>query len=64
MEDVVFQQINQLALKFYQALGCTQSEDYDFSEAKHPTERLMFFMAEIAYEHFYGDSPDYGNSDE
>lgn len=43
-------QLNQLARVLYMMSGYTVPEGYDFSKAKHPTEKLMWEQAKISYE--------------
>lgn len=58
------QRVNELAWGFYYLHGYEQPERYDFSQATHPQEKLMFALAEYAYEFFMGDSPDYSDEEE
>lgn len=51
--------LNRLADEFYHCMGYIRRPGYDFSSATHPQERMCYWMAEIAYEEFTGDSPDY-----
>lgn len=44
--------INQLARLFYKLHGYNVEEGYDFSKAVHPQEKLMWEMAELAFEYW------------
>lgn len=50
MNVILKKEINDLARLFYGMLGCKVESGYDFSKAKHPTEKLMWQKAEISYE--------------
>lgn len=42
--------LNELAWEFYEAHGYVHPNgEHDFSTAKHPQERLMFALAEMAF---------------
>jgi hypothetical protein len=56
--------LNQLAARFYRQLGYVVRIDYDFTKSQHPTEKACYRMAEIAYEEFTGDRPDYADEDD
>lgn len=56
--------LNQLAWQFYQQMGHTAKEGFDFSASRHPQELMCYRMAEIAWEEFMGDRPDYAEEDE
>ena len=56
--------LNNLAREFYRQMGYLQREGFDFSASEHPQERMCYRMAEIAYEEFMGDSPDYAYDEE
>lgn len=56
--------LNKLANQFYSAMGYVRPENFDFSEATHPQEKLCYGLAEIAYEFFNGDTPDYSDDEE
>lgn len=43
-------EINRLANLYYKMMGCTVEEGYDFSKAKHPTEKMCWSMAEISFQ--------------
>ncbi len=45
-------EINGLARFFYKVHGYNQTEDYDFSKAKHPQERLMWQMALSSWQYW------------
>lgn len=44
------EKLNLLARRFYEEIGNTVPEGFDFSESSHPTERLMYTQALMAYE--------------
>lgn len=56
--------LNSLARDFYLAMGYCAREGFDFSSSRHAQEYLCYRLAEIAYEEFNGDSPDYAEDDE
>jgi hypothetical protein len=57
--------LNTLADRLYQSMGHISRPGFDFEKATHPTERLMFDQACLAYEFLMGDSPDWrGEEDE
>lgn len=56
--------VNGLAAKFYAVMGYKAKKGFDFSESKHPQERACYRMAEIAWEEFMGDRPDYAEDEE
>lgn len=41
---------NQMARRFYAAMGCVVPEGYRFDKARHPQEKLCWHYAEIAFE--------------
>jgi hypothetical protein len=45
-------EINELARIFYAAHGYRVADGYRFDEASHPQEKLMFNLAQIAYDFF------------
>ncbi len=45
-------------------MGYVVQEGYDFSTSTHPQEQMCFRMAEVAYEEFNGDRPDYAEDDD
>ena len=47
--------INALAREFYRMHGYQVEPEYDFSEADHPQERLMWAMALVAFEFGWED---------
>lgn len=42
--------LNDLARLFYRMMGYHVEENYDFSKAKHPTEKMVWQQAEISQE--------------
>ncbi len=56
--------LNNLAREFSRQMGYVAVEGFDFSESPHPQGRLCYRLAEIAWEEFNGDSPDYAEDDE
>jgi hypothetical protein len=47
---VLKMQLNALARYFYSLQGYNVPEYYDFSKAKHPTEKLMWIQSLASYE--------------
>lgn len=45
-------------------MGYVVREGFDFTQSKHPQELMCYRMAEIAWEEFMGDSPDYAEDDD
>jgi hypothetical protein len=57
--------LNTLAAQLYRSMNHNTEPGFDFEKSTHPTERLMFDQACLAYEFFMGDSPDWrGEEDE
>jgi hypothetical protein len=57
--------LNTLADQLYRSMGHISRPEFDYEKSPHPTERLMFDQACLAYEFFVGDSPDWlGKEDE
>lgn len=56
--------LNELARSLYRQMGYVQREGFDFSASQHPQELMCYRMAEIAWEEFMGDSPDYAEDEE
>ncbi len=56
--------LNNLARLFYRQMGYVQREGFDFASSRHPQELMCYRMAEIAWEEFMGDSPDYAEDEE
>ncbi|MDM9583067.1 hypothetical protein [Nostoc sp. GT001] len=56
--------LNNLAREFYRQMGYAVREGFDFSASQHPQELMCYRMAEIAYEEFTGDRPDYAEDEE
>jgi hypothetical protein len=56
--------LNDLADQLYRSMGMISRPEFDYEKSPHPTERLMFDQACIAYEFFHGDSPDWENEDD
>lgn len=56
--------MNGLARKFYAQMGYVVKEGFDFSASRHPQELMCYRMAEIAWEEFMGDRPDYAEDEE
>lgn len=56
--------LNNLAREFYRQMGYVAREGFDFSASQHPTELMCYRMAEIAWEEFNGDSPDYAEDED
>lgn len=56
--------LNELAWQFYRQMGYEHRKDFDFSTSSHPQELMCYRMAEIAWEEFMGDSPDYAEDEE
>lgn len=50
--------LNRLAAEFYLLMGYKVKDGFDFTKSQHPQEKMCYYMAEIAYEEFMGDSPD------
>lgn len=44
--------LNALARRLYQAQGYEVAEGYDFTQARHPSERLCYVLASVAAEFF------------
>lgn len=44
--------INELARHFYSLMGYKVEDGYDFSKAKHPTEKLVWEMAKSSFEYW------------
>lgn len=44
--------LNSFARLLYSMMGYTVEEGYDFSKAKHPTEKMIWQMASSAYDYF------------
>lgn len=60
MEDErVRDRLNRLAREFYVCMGYVASKGFRFDQSQHPTELMCYRMAEIAFEEFTGDRPDY-----
>ncbi|MBH8566767.1 hypothetical protein I8748_32225 [Nostoc sp. CENA67] len=57
------ERLNRLAAKFYAQMGYVVREEFDFTTSQHPTEKAVYRMAEIAYEEFMGDRPDYAEEE-
>lgn len=55
--------LNRLAAEFYYCMGYKVRDGFDFTKSKHPQERMCYRMAEIAYEEFTGDRPDYDETE-
>lgn len=45
-------------------MGYVVPEGFDFTESQHPQERLCYRLAEIAWEEFNGDRPDYAEDED
>lgn len=45
-------------------MGYVAREGFDFSASQHPQELMCYRMAEIAWEEFNGDSPDYAEDED
>ncbi len=58
------ERLNDLAREFYRQMGYVVCEGFDFSASQHPQELMCYRMAEIAYEEFNGDRPDYADEEE
>lgn len=56
--------LNNLAREFYLQMGYRVKEGFDFTASRHPQELMCYRMAEIAYEEFNGDRPDYADDEE
>lgn len=56
--------LNELAGKFYEVFGYKAKDGFDFTQSQHPMEKTMYKMAELAYEEFMGDTPDYAEDEE
>ena len=56
--------LNRLAAEFYLAMGYKARKGFDFQQSQHPQERLCYGMAELAWEEFMGDSPDYAEDED
>lgn len=56
--------LNSLARDFYRQMGYVAKEGFDFSSSQHPQELMCYRLAEIAWEEFLGDSPDYADDNE
>ncbi|MBD2437394.1 hypothetical protein [Nostoc sp. FACHB-110] len=56
--------LNRLAKEFYAQMGYVAREGFDFSASQHPQELMCYRMAEIAYEEFMGDRPDYAEDED
>jgi hypothetical protein len=57
--------LNTLADQLYRSMNHISRPEFDYQKSPHPTERLMFDQACLAYEFFMGDSPDWrGEEDE
>ncbi|MBD2488980.1 hypothetical protein [Aulosira sp. FACHB-615] len=56
--------LNRLAKEFYAQMGHVVKDGFDFSASRHPQESMRYRMAEIAWEEFMGDSPDYAEDEE
>ena len=50
VDPELHEKLNLLARRFYEEQGCVVSDDFNFSESTHPTERLMYNQALMAYE--------------
>ena len=50
--DEMKDDFNELARELYAMMGYVAEEGFDFTKSRHPTERLMYAMAEAAYDHF------------
>lgn len=55
---LVKDKINKIAALLYKELGYQSPDEFDFQESTHPTEKLMFELACIAWEEITGDYPD------
>jgi hypothetical protein len=44
--------INVLARLFYASMGYSVEEGYDFSTARHPTEKMVWNMAKASYDYW------------
>jgi hypothetical protein len=51
--------LNTLAAQLYRSMNYNTEPGFDFEKSSHPTERLMFDQACLAYEFLMGDSPDW-----
>lgn len=56
--------LNTLADQLYRSMDYISRPDFDYDKSPHPTERLMFAQACIAYEFLMGDSPDWRGEEE
>jgi len=47
-DERIYQQSQQLAVKFYELLGYHSRPDFDFRESQHPTEIAIWEMVKLA----------------
>lgn len=50
VDSELHQKLNLLARRFYSELGYEVHDEFDFSQSKHPQEKLMYNQALISYE--------------
>lgn len=50
MDDELKDKLNRLADVFYTYHGCISMPDFDYSTSTHPQEKLMFILAQEAYQ--------------
>lgn len=46
-------EINALAQLFYRMMGYTVEDGYDFSKAKHPTEKMVWVQAKVSMDFWW-----------
>ena len=56
-ERAIVTKANELARRFYKAMGYEVPEGYRFDEARHPQERLCWLMSCDAFEMIEGTDP-------
>lgn len=59
VKEKIKDRLNRLAAEFYLQMGYKVRKGFDFTQSQHPTELMCYRLAEIAFEEFTGDSPDY-----
>ena len=54
MNTILKFRINELAKHFYELMGYRVEYGYDFSKAKHPTEKMVWEMAKASHGYWSG----------